>query len=891
MEHHTKITLSEGAVLFLMIAAFLSAGEPKFYTEKRGATLDLSITTNQASNHRPAPYSFNANRFDNEHVTDWSRDGEFLIDTNIVYVPDMLQQYSPSVAFDGINYLVVWQDMRNGSDNADIYGARVDQAGNVLDPTGIAISTAQGNQTGPSIIFDGTNYLVVWEDERNGSDNRNIYGTRVEQAGNVLDPIGIAISIAQGNQTGPSVSFDGTNYLVVWEDERNDPYSCDIYGGRVDQVGNVLDLSGIAISTAQGNQTGPSVAHDGTSYLVVWQDGRNDTVHFDIYGTRVDTSGSVLAPTGIAIATTADNHGPPSVTFGGAYYLVVWMSTGFPFGFRGARVDTSGIVLDTTGIDIGVGGTDISVTVAFDGINYLVVWVYGDWPPPVGDIRGARVNQDGVVLDSAIAISTLEGDQRSPSVAFGGTNYLVVWRESRPVFNDPDICGTRVNQAGHVLDSAEIFITIVANSQTLPSVAFDGTSYLIVWQNCRDYLEHYDIYGTRVDQFGTVLDPARIAISTAVDWSRDPSVAFDGTNYLVVWEHTPRKIYGARVSQAGVVLDPHGFRISRDPPDPNPHFSPSIAFDGTNYLAVWEDMSYPPPYGDIYGARVDQSGVVLDPGGIQIAATAEHQERSPSVAFDGTDYLVVWRDHHYAFSIYGTRVDQAGNVLNPAGIGISPYGDVTASPSVAFGITDYLVVWHDNRGGSDYNIYCARVDTSGIVLDPTGITITNTQGNQTNPSVAFDGTNYVVVWEDYRNGSSSDIYGAILDISGVVIDTFSVSLQPGDQLTPALAHGVGDQLLITYSGWADSINTHPADAMRIWGKFYPFIGIEEGTTSIAKQRNLSATIFRGPLRLPEGKKCRVFDITGRVVEPNMITRGIYFIEVDGVVTQKVIKIR
>jgi hypothetical protein len=60
---------------------------------------------------------------------------------------------------------------------------------------------------------------------------------------------------------------------------------------------------------------------------------------------------------------------------------------------------------------------------------------------------------------------------------------------------------------------------------------------------------------------------------------------------------------------------------------------------------------------------------------------------------------------------------------------------------------------------------------------------------------------------------------------------------------------------------------------------------------VEEYENLTATIFHGPLRLPEGKKCKVFDITGRVVEPTMIKPGIYFIEIDDVVTQKVVKVR
>lgn len=64
-------------------------------------------------------------------------------------------------------------------------------------------------------------------------------------------------------------------------------------------------------------------------------------------------------------------------------------------------------------------------------------------------------------------------------------------------------------------------------------------------------------------------------------------------------------------------------------------------------------------------------------------------------------------------------------------------------------------------------------------------------------------------------------------------------------------------------------------------------GIEEMTTN----NHFGATIFSGHLQLPEDKNCRVFDITGRVVLPQYIKPGVYFIEIDGKVTGKVIKIK
>lgn len=82
------------------------------------------------------------------------------------------------------------------------------------------------------------------------------------------------------------------------------------------------------------------------------------------------------------------------------------------------------------------------------------------------------------------------------------------------------------------------------------------------------------------------------------------------------------------------------------------------------------------------------------------------------------------------------------------------------------------------------------------------------------------------------------------------------------------------------------------EASEVWLlKFEPDIGVKENRSSVVNYKGISATIFTGPLLLPESKTCRVFDITGRVVAPDKLKPGIYFIEIDGRITQKVVKIR
>ncbi len=297
--------------------------------------------------------------------------------------------------------------------------------------------------------------------------------------------------------------------------------------------------------------------------------------------------------------------------------------------------------------------------------------------------------------------------------------------------------------------------------------AFDGTNYLVVWT--RRTATGDDVYGARVSASGEVLDSGGFAISALSTNETAPAVAFDGTNYLVVWEDHrlgSGNIFAARVAPSGTVLDPNGFPLDTDAAQQR---TPAIAFDGTNYLVVWSDRRAGLRW-DIYGVRVSPSGAVLDANAF-VVVSVNNQQYSPAVAFDGTNYLVVWDDTRATVpQVFGARITPGGLVLDPAGIAIST-GNVQSAPSVGFDGTNVTVVWQDARNSSQADVYAARVTPGGTVLDASGIAVASGGDAQRLPAIAADGRYLLVAWVDGDALAPTDVRGVRLDSSGTVLDS------------------------------------------------------------------------------------------------------------------------
>ena len=737
-----------------------------------------------------------------------------------VSVPAASSQSEPAVTSNGTDSLVVWADLRNDSFEArDVYGARVDGDGNVLDPAGIHLGATRSYQPSPTVGSDGSGYLVVWEESRNETDYV-IRGTRVDESGGVLDADGLAIGGAGHSQANPDIAFDGTNYLVVWQDAR-DGSTNDVYGTRVSPDGVVLDPLGIGIATGPGHQATPAVDYDGASYFVVW----TDTVNYDILARQVDRSGELLGADPITICDATGTQRRPEVAFDGERHLVVWQDgrNGVDYDVYAARVTTAGTVLEPTGIPIQTAADDqTSPALAFDGSGYLITWT--DAGSGLGDIYGARVNTSGAVLDiSGIPICTDLRTQDSSAIAFDGVRFLVAWRDERTRLSGTvdDVYGTRVTTDGVVLDGSGLVLSTQSNQQRGPAVAHDGSGYLVVWADGRDTVSsRTDIYGVRISANGTVLDPSGLQISTASGAQYSPAVAFGGTDYLVAWTDersaVDRDIYGARVTSQGAVLDPEGLAVSVEPGDQR---DPAVASDTASYLVAWADERDPSTAPDVYAGRVSFAGDALDPSGIPLSTASGAQNRA-QLAFGSDEYLAVWHDARSLtdYDVYAARVGNAGTTLDEDPLLVAGGPGMQSTPSVAHDGTSFMVAYCDDRGAETGIDVLAKRSAAGRLLDSTPIAISTAAGDQTRPTLAFDGAHFLALWVD--TGENPELRATRIRPDGSVVEPEAIGIPAaGEPFGAALAAPTPAQALLVYYRRDEE---PPYAQLRVRGRFIEF---------------------------------------------------------------------
>jgi hypothetical protein len=351
--------------------------------------------------------------------------------------------------------------------------------------TDFPICTAPGYQEEPSVAFDGEKYLVVWIDERSGAGKYDIWGQFVGQSGALIDT-NFPICVAESIQSGPIVCFGDSNYLVVWWDHRNETPST-LHCRMISTTGALLDTE-----FALGDTNGwlQDIAFNGSNFIVVWW----------YYGTykicyRFISADGVPLDVIYTIPPTASQHVGPQIAFSGSNYLVVWEDIppgSQPWSICGCRVSDSGVPLDTSFLIIQGENLQIIPDVASSGDNYLVIASTRD------TIFGRIVSLQGEPIGEPFPVAT-DSPRVMCSVIWTDTAYLVTWEEETGIKAATDIYGQWVSKNGTLM-GLHFVICDAYHYQMAPVSAYGDSNCLVAWDDTRG--PDYDIYGSIIPRYG-----------------------------------------------------------------------------------------------------------------------------------------------------------------------------------------------------------------------------------------------------------------------------------------------------------------------------------------------------------------------------------------------------
>lgn len=737
--------------------------------------------------------------------------------------PAAADQTVPMIARGGDRVLAVWADNRAnpygvypGSEyetSRDIYGTRLDLGGNVLDPVPLPIAARKSIQDNPRVAWNGSNWLVVYESYDLGGTGyyyqKSLEAVRVSPAGQVLDASPIKLFGLTPPAAGYwAVASDGNNWVVVNE---STSVSGDIVAVRISPAGVLLDPPTHALLRATYyGRSNLQLAFAGGVFLLTLDDeyvnGTSNTkaIRFDSGLNLLDPAPALLL--NVPVSSLTGNDGQ---------FYIVWnqQQPDYSMVLTGSRLSTAGQKLDGSGVKIS--GTHpaqafTTTAVVWDGVNWRATWFFN------GSVYAARVSATGTVLDpGGVAVS---GPQSGPTTGDGNGGLQLVWSELAN--GNSDVFTARVGATS--VAGPNRVLSVGAPRQLRADAASSGQGSMVVYSSGAASATR--LLAQPLDASGNASTSAPIPLDSG-NSGNAPSyanVAWNGSLYLVVWGNSSG-VVGQRLLPDGTKVDAAPFVVMSAAT--SAFGAADVAALGDDFLVAGRKIGINIQYIFPAVARVRGSdGAVLDAAPVVLGQS--FVGRVPAVAALGGRWLVVWHrnathDDPYAltqgafmspdgtttpeFGVHGPFSTAGGNGIFELGLASS--GDVAL-----------MVQSQELSSGVETDLLGRLIQANGTVGPM--FDLTPWVGNQYRPRVAWDGAEFVVVFQDQKNrlapwtldqlDARSDLFAMRITQSGGIVDAggFLFTASEAGETDPNVAASNGITLIVGSAVLNDSVHAN-----------------------------------------------------------------------------------
>jgi hypothetical protein len=556
-----------------------------------------------------------------------------------VYAP-VTSVRGEGIASDGKQFMAVWIDER--SRWRSVYASRIAPDGTVLDPLGILIGTSDEQSLG--IAWNGESYWVVW-----GLDH-GIMIASLSPEGRVVVPafrivtdylyddgsIGARQLIASNSSA--TVITTGSGWLVIHELERVVERHSFLSSGTfrsVYRTGEEFTLvpgrdGGVAARLDSKGQLVRTAKTAAAASAISCREGHCIQVYPDAKGNHLQ----VVSYDGVAEATGT----PVELPITAVRFALVGTSSGYLL----VTNDNSMQRFDAQGMPAGVPVPPccpraISIAAASDGVNVAVLRLVDS------KLSVTMVTPSGTGAPRNVAMSA--NSQFQPAITGNGSNYLVAWRETDGAYFG------RVGLDGTILDGRGKHLS--SSDYGKPSLAFDGTSYIVATSTSPGLNRPGQVTITRIDPAtGTILN-----VSTTC--GGEMRIGRNEHATVAVWIDCTGNLDIADIDATGALSPAHITLALTKSPYPLTWLfvpflaNPQLAWNGSEWLVTWEEQTFVsfnlagPTYLQMTGLQGMPVSALLTPSGWQSQllgfindyATSPYSAR---LASDGHDFLAVW---------------------------------------------------------------------------------------------------------------------------------------------------------------------------------------------------------------------------------------------------------
>ena len=622
-------------------------------------------------------------------------------------------QTKPRVKADNSGAYVVWYSDQNG--NSDIYAQKVIASQDsplAWEEGGLAICTAQDAQTGARLSVDGNGgAYFVWQDDRNGGDEADVYIQHVS-SDDALSLVADGLSISNESliQKSPVVRNDGSgSAFVIWEDGRYG--SGAIYTQHLNSQGDLtVQENGLEIYYGVDGKSEniKSERVNDSEVLLYWEDhenGVNSTYNFGKiistdYGFSYDNAISVLntplsqntaqlnaevkkVDDKLFMGFLQDNYQAGANPFEGysQYFQILDLPDLNLVG------DSNGTWLNPTDSYqydfISEFGRDLDLLVNEDNTVFYFTSLSEFFAGP--DVYVRKVGIDGQVYWDAP--KNLTNDPSSDNfvrkvfnLSDGGA-FVVLDQIGSGNFGNISI----INEDGDSLEQYPERICNVDSDQFIEDAVDTGDGIFVIWRDGRQE-GGSDIYGQYFDYSGNPLGNLDgISVASYDNDQANATMSFHSNlnEVLICWEdYSNGQDYDLACNtvdldnlQVNVSDDGSPLYLVANGQGDQINVYVHTALNG-NYMIVWEDSRNNDDenlqtHTDIYYQEINEGEFVYGDGGISLC-DAYHIQTEPKISLysdNGTQqsYLIYWSDlrstgKDLLYNIYAQSITHGGNL-------------------------------------------------------------------------------------------------------------------------------------------------------------------------------------------------------------------------------------